>query len=70
MDNAVVRIATTVHGWNMSGKANRYLSIEKKRIEMNYPEMMKHYNMHMGGLIDKIKILASTESVSEKKWCS
>ena len=79
MDNAVVTIASTVHGWSMSGKANRYLNIkkkrilllllllpfpfnqgiiqpqriiflqrrEKKRIELNYSEMIKHYNMHI-----------------------
>ena len=51
----------------MSGKANRYSTIEKKHIEVNYTETIKHYNMHMGVLINKIKILISTELDSKKK---
>ena len=49
INNPVVTIASTTHGWSMLEKGNRYSSIEKKRIEENYPEMIKHYNVHMGG---------------------
>ena len=57
MDNSVVTIASTCHTNQNSSKVFRYSQKEKKRIQIDCPEVIKKYNKHMGGLTDKIKIL-------------
>ena len=69
MDNSVVTIASTCHTNQNSSKVFRYSQKEKKRIQIDCPEVIKKYNKHMGGTDRQDQNIAKYRiSFRGKKW--
>lgn len=49
VDNAVVTMVSNVHGNEPMTQAKRYSQKEKKIVNIDYPNIVKQYNAHMGG---------------------
>ncbi len=68
-DNSVVTVASTASTCAPTGRAKRWSSRDKKRIDVNQPKMIGEYNQSMGGTdrmdqnIGKYRI-----SIRSKKW--
>ena len=69
MDNSVVTIASTCHTNQSSTKVQRYSQKEKKRIQIDCPDVIREYNKHMGGTDRQDKNIAKYRiSFRGKKW--
>lgn len=71
-DNKCVILASSYSDAYPIGKVKRYCKIKKRKIEVNYPNIVKHYNAHMGGvdLADMLIALYRTEMKSRRWYLS
>ena len=69
MDNSVVTIASTCHTNQSSTKVQRFSQKEKKRIQIDCPDVIREYNKHMGGTDRQDQNIAKyCISFRGKKW--
>ena len=68
-DNKCVILASSYSDAYPVSKVKRYCKIKKRKIEVNYPNIVKHYNAHMGGvdLADMLIALYRTE-MKTRRW--
>lgn len=68
-DNKCVILASSYADAHPTTKVKRYCKVQKRKIDVEYPNVVKHYNAHMGGvdLADMLIALYRTEMKS-KRW--
>ncbi|XP_060810101.1 piggyBac transposable element-derived protein 3-like [Amyelois transitella] len=68
-DNKCVILGSSYVDAYPTTKIKRYCKVKKQRVEVLYPNIVKHYNAHMGGvdLADMLIALYRTE-IKSKKW--
>lgn len=69
MDNAVVTVASTVHGVKPLASVQRYSQAEKKVVQVTRPHLIGEYNKYMGGtdLMDE-NVSLYRVGIRGKKW--
>ena len=68
-DNSVVTLASNCQGVNPIGAAQRWSLAEKKRVDIVQPNIVRQYNLFMGG-VDRMdqNIAAYRISFRSRKW--
>ncbi|CAH0730745.1 unnamed protein product, partial [Brenthis ino] len=71
-DNKCVILASSYADAYPTTKVKRYCKINKRKIDVDYPNIVKHYNAHMGGvdLADMLIALYRTEMKSRRWYLS
>ena len=55
-DNKVVNAISTFNGRQLIEQTKRYCHLEKRRVNIEQPNIINQYNMSMGELIASVKI--------------
>lgn len=69
VDNKTITLASTIHGKTPLSLAKRYSRIEKRYVDVEMPNIVKEYNLNMGGVDLHNRMLSHYRSYHRtKKW--
>lgn len=69
VDNKTITLASTVHEKNPVGKARRYSRTEKCYVDVDMPNLIREYNLNMGGVDLHNRMIAHYRSYHRtNKW--